>query len=317
MYSYEFRYLVVNLYFQLEKNNIVGNERIKIIRKCVSKQFHINSLYNWIKNIDIKKRNFYNFKITDDIEKFIIDSLNSNNFISAKKIKILIKDKFNVSLSKTSIYSIYKKNNFTFKKNTIITNPLTIEKQNKQILEVKNKINNVEQNNIISIDEMSISLNSKPYFGWSLKGIKCISINKNRIVDNKRYSLLVASSNSKIINYSIVKGSFNTLKFTNFIKKIHKNNFVYFIDNAIIHKSKFFNNYCLNNKINIIYNVPYHSQFNPIEYIFSLLRNDILYNDNNTFEDIIKIINNFKKNISSDKIKNIFNHSFNLLKNHN
>ncbi len=163
---------------------------------------------------------------------------------------------------------------------------------------------------------MSICLNSKPYYGWSKIGKKCTTLNKNKIVDNKRYSLLMATSNKKIINYSIVKGAINSLKFTNFIKKIHKNNYVYFLDNAIIHKSKHFKNYANINNLNIVYNDPYHSEFNPIENIFSMLRNDILRNNNNTFDDIINTITNFKINTESLKLTNIFNHSFKLLNNY-
>ena len=313
MFNIEFRTMIVNLYHQLKLNNINGYKRINIIMNITNFKFHINSLYNWIKNIQIKKRSFHNFKITNDIENFIIDKLTHNQFITTKQIKFLIKQKFNVILSKTSIYSIYKKNKFSFKKCKIISNPYSDDIQNKQILDVKNKLNSFNINNIISIDEMSITLNNKPYYGWSKCNERCVYFNKNRIVDNKRYSLLVASSNHKIINYSIVKGSFNTIKFTNFIKKIHNKNFIYFMDNAIIHKSKLFNQYVNQNNLNIIYNAPYHSEFNPIEYIFSLLRNKILSNDNNSFDNIIKIINNFKLNISSDIIKNMFNHSFKLL----
>ena len=107
MYSLEFKMSVVKLYFQLKKNNIIGENRINIIYNTFSNKFHINSLYNWIKNINCCKRKYY--KITDVIEKFIIDKITKNKIISSKNIKFLIKNKFNVELSKTAIYSIYKK----------------------------------------------------------------------------------------------------------------------------------------------------------------------------------------------------------------
>ena len=42
-----------------------------------------------------------------------------------------------------------------------------------------------------------------------------------------------------------------------------------FLDNASIHHSKIFKEYCKNNKINIIYNTPYSPEYNPIEIMFS------------------------------------------------
>ena len=318
MYSFEYKQVIINLYHELKINKIIGEERIKIIMKITNNKFSISSLYNWLKKINHIKRKYINFKITNDIEKFIILKLNENKFITTKQIKILVKDKFNVELSKTSIYNIYKKNNFTFKRNRIITNAYSKEEQIKQIKIVSDKIKTNDIKNIISIDEMSITLNSKPYYGWTIKGTRCETQNNNKIVENKRYSLLMATCNNKIINYSIVLESIKSLKFKQFIEKIHKNknNNTYFMDNAIIHKSKLFTKYINEKQIKIIYNVPYHSEFNPIECVFSMLRNEILKNKTNTLENVIKSINNFKINIESNKLNNIFNHSIELLHNY-
>jgi transposase len=67
-----------------------------------------------------------------------------------------------------------------------------------------------------------------------------------------------------------------------------------------------FNKYAIDNKIKLIYNVPYHSHLNPIEYIFSLLRRELLNGDTSSLENIGKIIRNFKKNLNKNIIDNIF-----------
>lgn len=79
------------------------------------------------------------------------------------------------------------------------------------------------------------------------------------------------------------------------------------MDNASIHRSKKMTMFIKNNNLKIIYNIPYCSQFNPIEYIFSLLRKKLLNEEINDKEDIIKIILNFKKEINKSHVKNIFN----------
>ena len=66
------------------------------------------------------------------------------------------------------------------------------------------------------------------------------------------------------------------------------------------------------NKLNIIYNAPYQSKYNPIEYIFSLLRKQIQQKLNKTYNELINIINTFIKNIEESKLKNIFNHVIKL-----
>ena len=97
--------------------------------------------------------------------------------------------------------------------------------------------------------------------------------------------------------------------------KINTNNkLTFFLDNASIHRSKIFKKYIKENNLKIIYNVPYHSHLNPIEYIFSLLRRELLNGDTSSLENIGKIITKFKKNLDKDIIKNIFNKCINEIK---
>ena len=65
---------------------------------------------------------------------------------------------------------------------------------------------------------------------------------------------------------------------------------------------------------------PYHSETNPIERVFSVLKNagvflkhpEINRNPNDTIEDIIKSILNVKNTITASTLTNIYNHSFKL-----
>jgi hypothetical protein len=45
----------------------------------------------------------------------------------------------------------------------------------------------------------------------------------------------------------------------------------YLLDNAIVHKTKKFNSYVLENQLKIVYNTPYHSETNPIKIYFQCL----------------------------------------------
>ena len=90
------------------------------------------------------------------------------------------------------------------------------------------------------------------------------------------------------------------------------------MDNAKVHTSKAFKEYVESSGIIVIYNAPYHSEFNPIELVFSLLRKEIQKGVNETKEDIIVIINKFNKDINknnSETLKKIFNHSFKSMDN--
>ena len=78
--------------------------------------------------------------------------------------------------------------------------------------------------------------------------------------------------------------------------------------------------YVRENKLHILYNVSYHSETNPIERVFYVLKNagvlrkhlEINRNPNDSIEDIIKSILNVKNTITEPTLTNIYNHSFKL-----
>ena len=55
-----------------------------------------------------------------------------------------------------------------------------------------------------------------------MKGTEQEVNNKNKKINNKRYSVLMASSNKKIIYYTIVEKGIKTHNFNKFILKLNK-----------------------------------------------------------------------------------------------
>ena len=332
MYSIDIIKSSIKLYFKLEQQNIIGKNRIKIINSIFD--LHINTLYRWI-NIYYNYNNktfsfnhynthfkYNNIKINHEIEQFIINSINSNNNFNIKNIKKNIKNKYNISLSKPTIYNVLHKHNLTYKKIIIKTNPLKSDYEKELKTKLKNEIKKTDINNLSSYDEMSIYINDTSPYGWSEKGKKCIIINKNNSVVPKRITLGMCITMNKNIDFTLTEGSLKSNKFINFMNKVKintNNKLTFYLDNASIHRSKLFQKYVQQNNLKIIYNVPYHSHLNPIEYIFSLLRRELLNGDTSSLENIGKIIVKFKKKLDSpspsrgDKniIKNIFNKCIN------
>ena len=215
------------------------------------------------------------------------------------------------------IYNILKEENYVYKKLKKINNPYSIENQKEQLKIVKEKHNISTIKNCVSLDEFSVVINSKPNYGWFKKNSEPNYKIENPKITNKRYSVLMASNNEEIKHYIICEGGIKTNIFIDFMKeltkKIENKETYYLMDNAVIHKTKKFMEYIKECKINILYNAPYHSEINPIENIFSMLRNTINRNENQTIEKIKESIENFKKVDNKEKFKNIFNHSIKML----
>ena len=120
----------------------------------------------------------------------------------------------------------------------------------------------------------------------------------------------------KIIAHTMIKNAANADSFIEFIKKLikeldDKKQHYLLLDNASIHRSiKFKELIKKYPNVNIIYNVPYSPQYNPIEMVFSFIKNIIRHKNDNTN------ITNLKKNIkiainkmTSTKLNNYFKHS--------
>lgn len=319
MYNKITQDLILNIYKELPNYNINGKKRKTFINNVF--KGHINSIYNWLKNVNIinVKNNVHEYKnkkITKTIELFVIETITNNPTINIKTIKIKIFEIFKIKLSKSSIYSILKHNNFTYKTTKIITNPYTTIEQKEQLQNKKEVIKQLDVDNIISIDETSIVLSSKSSRGWSLKGTKCIVANSGKKIINKRFSLIMAVSNKKIIDFHIVNQAASSKDYLKFMMKLKRkdkeNNKSYLMDNCQIHKSKELRKYYKDEKMHVLYNVPYHSETNPIENVFSCLKNQIHRSVNDSYENIIKILKDFRTSFNPEKLTNIFNHSFGL-----
>jgi transposase len=257
------------------------------------------------------------FKSSPSIINFILKSIDEDKTNTVKQIKDLIFNEFKTNVSIQLIYNILKKNNYVYKKFKFNNNPYSVSEQVNQFKKIIETHNEKNINNCVSIDEISFVLGSKPNNGWFKKNeINEIKCNSKKIF-RERYSLLVASSNEKILSYDMCKKGVKSDFFINFMDKLKKmdikNEKYYLLDNARVHKSKKFNEYLNENKMKIVYNAPYHSETNPIENIFSMLRNNLNRNKNETEVELKKSIDDFCAIDNKIKFKNIFNHSCNMI----
>ena len=150
------------------------------------------------------------FKSSPHLIKYIKNFINSNHISTITDIKENIKKEFNLIISIQFIYNILKKEGYVYKKFKYNNNPYSIDEQVKQFekIEKKHNLNNI--NKCVSIDEISFILNSKPKNGWFKKNeLNEIQINNKKIIRD-RYTLLVASTNEKIIGYKICKKGLKT-----------------------------------------------------------------------------------------------------------
>lgn len=253
-------------------------------------------------------------KLTNDCETFIIGYVIKNPTFNMKKLVKKLSNKYNITLSKGYIYEILKKNNLTNKKVQKITYPYGKVKFKKESNILKKAIDQVD-NNYTSIDEAAVYLGTSPNYGWSNKGSRCFT--KSTFNRSSKRSLCIAISNEGVVASKMIPGSFNTIKFNDFvIKDVIPNmkNKALLMDGCTIHKSKILRDCLKEADVKQIFNVPYSPQYNPIELYLNTLKSDVKKNNVTTEKELNKILTKNNKNSNKEGFIKYYAHTYEILK---
>lgn len=287
--------------FNIRKLAIQMIKKYGIVKTSIIINISRTTLWRWKnKGIESKKRLFQS-KLFNQVKDILKIYLESNICTDARTISIYLKEKHNFIISIKTILKFIKKLGFTKKRiriRGICKGDYNLLK-NKFITSYKNAIK--DNKNIISIDECAFSEKNHQLYGYAPKGKSPILKIKGSWI---HYSLLMAVSSDGDKKFLIKKGSINKIEFSNFIDSLKLNNDSCIImDNASIHKNLF-----LNTNPDILYNVPYSPEYNPIELCFGKIKNYFRKNNNSSNTSIVDLIDESIEKLGSQVIINCFNH---------
>lgn len=231
--------------------------------------------------------------------KNLIESQKDKGYLSCRRIANKYFLDTGDKISKTKVNDILKnKLCLRYLKSTIKTNKVN---DNKNIIIslcfIKILIKCLKLNyKIIFIDESSIQNNANNFRTWRMKD-ETIYFN---LRNTKRKNLIAAIDESKLLYYIINDDNTNEQNFMEFMKNLKKvldsldiqNNYVIILDNLNCHKTPSLKNFYLKEKMNILFNSPYQSQFNCIELFFRLIKRKLYQKLFSSTEDAIEEIKN-------------------------
>ncbi len=213
--------------------------------------------------------------------------------------------KYNLTISKSWLSILLHQNEYVHKK-VYPCGSLNFENIQKQRDLFSEKVKSIEENNVISIDETSYYHNMNPLKAWVKIGSRFHVPYQRKA--SKRYTLVTAISNSKLVHEVLFEGSCNTKRFLEFLEGIEKTKCTekyLFLDNVSFHKSKsVIEQYNKMNKIPIFVS-PYSPEWNPVEFHFSSLKSQLRK----------RMFQNNVIHFSDDHYSNIFSHVFKDIKN--
>jgi len=184
----------------------------------------------------------------------------------------LIKDKFpKLDISRQYLSDIIRDNNITRKRATFKHFPKTyrgnIRNEQQEMKEFFNEISKFKLQDIISIDETSVSTSLTHNYCRAFLGDRCVKKTTNNEVF-KKYSLVVAINNKECIASELYpKGAVDAERFNDFIKKICSKvrGKLFVLDNGQIHKTEQTKQIIKESGNYLLYTCPYHPRLNSIE----------------------------------------------------
>ena len=268
---------------------------------------------NTVKN---KSRKEGSYKITKTHVNHILSLIKTKPTITLDDILGNFHKKFkDITLSKTHLSNIIRQNNITYKQVQIkhkpdvrYNKPIDYEEEYKKFYD---KIKKYKMDNIIAIDETSVSIGIHISKGREYIGKRLDKTTTNNKVFVK-YTLIMAITTKGVLDWILYeKGGSDHIRLIKFINQILKKNTCKLIlmDNASCHRNELVKKFILETKNDYVYIFPYNHSMNPIERYFNQLKHYIKKDEPMSYDLIKTSIKNSINKISKESYINYFKSS--------
>jgi transposase len=274
--------------------------------------------YNKNKNVNRKTRKLGSYKLEKQHIQFIKETLRKHSDIQMNFLQELLKSKFpKLDISRQYLSDIIRDNNITRKRATFKHFPKTyrgnIRNEQQELKEFFDVINKFKLEDIISIDETSVSTSLTHNYCRAFLGDRCIKKTTNNEVF-KKYSLVVAINNKKCIASELYQnGAVNSDRFNDFLKKICNKvkGKLFVLDNGQIHKKESTKQIIKESGNYLVYTCPYHPRLNSIEQFFNQMKHYIKLDKPNTFTGLDGSVKSSIDKIKPTNYENYFIYAYN------
>jgi len=228
-----------------------------------------SSVSRWVHKNPLVRRIRGAVKVTNDAIFRIESIIAKNPFERPAKIAEHIQQDMKLHLSTSTVRFWMRRRGLTFKKaSRKVVSPEVDAMRARFSAENGNLI---DPERIVSIDESSFYFDMIQSRGYCHRSSR-LSIPARR-GGRMRWSLLMAVTNDAVVGWKLVKGSIDSVLFTNFISTLdtHERD-VILLDNCPIHKTNMAKDTMVSRGLMPCYLPPYSPEFQPIEHSFSVLK---------------------------------------------
>ena len=294
------------------------------VKVCEVFECSERSLKRWVerydktKNVNRKSRKLGSYKLEKQHIQFIKETLQKHSDIQMNFLQELLKTKFpKLEISRQYLSDIIRDNNITRKRATFKHFPKTyrgnIRNEQQELKEFFDVISKFKLEDIISIDETSVSTSLTHNYCRAFLGDRCVKKTTNNEVF-KKYSLVVAINNKKCIATELYQnGAVNSERFNDFLTKICSKvkSKLFVLDNGQIHKKERTKQIIKDSGNYLVYTCPYHPRLNSIEQFFNQMKHYIKLDKPTTYTALDGSVKTSIDKIKTENYENYFIYAYN------
>ena len=313
--SNDYKLTAVQLYLKGEKTQTEICEIFNCSRRSLMRWVE---RYNESQTVDRVVRPNTPYKVNADHIKFVLDEIKKNKSITIQDLLNLLLLKFpDLTLSRVHLRQIIIDNNISLKLRRHRHEPIKRFNKDvdikKMLKEFYDEVSKYNLDDIICIDETSISGLMKRNFCYEEVGKRCVITTKTQDVF-KKYTVIFAINSKGTVAFEIYeKDGIDSKRLKSFLEdKVLKNQKkkLIILDNASSHRNDVIKDVIKKDNY-LLYSVPYQHFTNAIENYFSVIKSKLKKIEKITIENMDKHIKDALKEIPKEQYKNIINGAYN------
>lgn len=240
--------------------------------KFVSQTLNISTstIWSWV-HFGIVPKQRYKSATPCNVVQFIRDSLTRKPCLTQVELKNIVKETFDLTISKHCLRSILHKLNFSRKRLRFRGASTHSETLKRPALErFKRDLDNIiDPDSLFSVDESGFDFRCHPTYGYAPKGSNAIMT--RRTLGRTRTSLIMAMNRIGHVKYVFVDRTTTASHFNTFVNTL-PHNCSLIMDICSIHKTKDVKRSMASNNQTPLFIPPYTPECNPIENVFSVIK---------------------------------------------
>lgn len=241
--------------------------------------------------------------------QIVQDLVDANNDITLEELGAELYQRFQVTVSTSTLCRVMQRLNFTRKKKALHPSEKESERVQRLRKEYWDEVRDIRVADLVFIDESGINLGLIRLFAWAIRGRRAYGAQPKR---GKNVSIVAGLSMAGVVASAVVLGAFDSLSFESFVATRLIPNLwpgaCVVMDNCSIHTGEEIRHLIEAAGARLIYLPPYSPDFSPIENFWSKVKDILKTLGARTYQVLAEAIEIAFSEASETDIKNWFTH---------